>query len=155
MSEKIGLEIQVEAAKAAKSVGDLRKVLEDAKKQAAEIGKAFGENSDEFKAAQQQIAKIGAEFSNFGNNKADLREAKVLLQGIIEAYGATSKEAIAAAKAAANFKDNIGDADKLIAAFDPDAKFNAFSGALQSAVGGFTALQGAMGLFGGESKDLS
>ena len=108
MSEKIGLEIQVEAAKAAKSVGDLRKVLEDAKKQAAEIGKAFGENSDEFKAAQQQIAKIGAEFSKFGNNKADLREAKVLLQGIIEAYGATSKEAIAAAKAAANFKDNIG-----------------------------------------------
>lgn len=154
MAEKIGLEIDVQIAQAAKNVGELRKAFDDAKKKAIEIGKAFGENSVEFKKAEQALSGMVTQFGAFGKVKTDLRESKEILTGIIQAYGATSKEAIAAAKAAAGFADEIDDAGNLIKAFNPDAKFQAFSGALQSTVGGFAALQGAMGLFGGESKEL-
>jgi uncharacterized membrane protein YgcG len=59
-----------------------------------------------------------------------------------------------AAKKAAQLKDAIGDAKALTDAFNPDAKFNALGGALQGVAGGFSAVQGAMGLVGVESKDV-
>jgi hypothetical protein len=69
-------------------------------------------------------------------------------------FGATSKEAIEAAKRAADLKDRIGDAKALTDAFNPDAKFKAVASSLAGVAGGFSALQGAMALFGKENKDV-
>jgi hypothetical protein len=69
-------------------------------------------------------------------------------------FGATSQQAIEAAKRAADLKDRIGDAKDLTDAFNPDAKFNALAGALSGVAGGFAAAQGAMGIFGSENKEL-
>jgi hypothetical protein len=86
--------------------------------------------------------------------KAQLREAQAEVVKMSDKFGETSTQAANAAKKAAELKDRIGDAKALTDAFSPDKKFNAFAGALQGVVGGFTAVQGAMGLLGSESQDV-
>jgi len=86
--------------------------------------------------------------------KTQLREANGELVAMSERFGAASTQAVAAAKRVAGLKDAIGDAKALAETFNPDKKFVALGGAIQGAVSGFSALQGAQGLFGSESKDL-
>lgn len=89
-----------------------------------------------------------------GSLKKQLREAQAEVGALSDKFGATSKEAVIAAKRAAELKDRIGDAKALTEAFNPDAKFKALSSSLAGVAGGFAAVQGAIGLFGGESKEL-
>ena len=89
-----------------------------------------------------------------GSLKKQLREAQAEVGALSDKFGATSKEAIEAAKRAAELKDRIGDAKALTDAFNPDAKFKALSSSLSGVAGGFAAVQGAIGLFGAESKEL-
>jgi chemotaxis protein histidine kinase CheA len=86
--------------------------------------------------------------------KTQLREANGELVAMSEKFGAASTEAVAAAKKVAGLKDAIGDAKALAETFNPDKKFVALGGAIQGAVSGFSALQGATALFGEEGKDL-
>jgi len=83
-----------------------------------------------------------------GSLKQQLREAQNEVTALSDKFGATSKEAIEAAKRAAQLKDAIGDAKALTDAFNPDAKFKALTASLSGVAGGFAALQGAVGLFG-------
>ena len=92
--------------------------------------------------------------ASVGTFKKQLREANNELVNMAAQFGATSKEAITAAKKVAGLKDAIGDAKALAETFNPDKKFVALGGALQGATAGFSALQGAMGLFGAEGKDV-
>jgi hypothetical protein len=89
-----------------------------------------------------------------GSIKQQLRDAQKELIAMSDKFGATSREAVNAAKKVGEFKDKIGDAKTLSDAFNPDAKFKGFANALQGVVGGFAALQGAQALFGSESEDL-
>jgi hypothetical protein len=89
-----------------------------------------------------------------GSLKAQLREATAEVTKLSEQFGASSKEAVQAAKRAAELKDKIGDAKSLIDAFNPDAKFKALTASLSGVAGGFSALQGATALFGKENEDL-
>lgn len=86
--------------------------------------------------------------------KTQLKEAQANVAALSDKFGATSKEAVEAAKSAAILKDKIGDSKALTDAFNPDAKFKAVSASLAGVAGGFSALQGAIGLFGEESKDV-
>jgi len=105
--------------------------------------------------AKQEVGlKIDVDVSSVGNMKQQLRAATNELVAMNEKFGSASKEAIAAAKRVAGLKDAIGDAKALADTFNPDKKFVALGGAVQGAVAGFSALQGAMGLFGSESKDV-
>lgn len=89
-----------------------------------------------------------------GSLKKQLREAQAEVATLSDKFGATSEQAINAAKRAAQLKDAIGDAKALTDAYNPDRKFQAFSAALQGVVGGFTAVQGALGLVGVESEEV-
>lgn len=89
-----------------------------------------------------------------GSLKKQLREATAEVAVLSDKFGATSQEAIQAAKRAAELKDRIGDAKALTDAFNPDAKFKALSSSLSGVAGGFAAVQGAIGLFGTESKNV-
>jgi len=71
-----------------------------------------------------------------------------------EKVGATSEQAVKAAKRAAELKDAIGDAKALTDAFNPDAKFKALTSTLGGVAGGFAAVQGAVGLLGSESQNV-
>ncbi len=85
---------------------------------------------------------------------AQLREAQADVTKLSEKFGATSKEAVEAAKRAADLRDRIGDARALTDAFNPDAKFRAFTATLSGVAGGFAAVQGALGLVGVESDKV-
>ena len=85
--------------------------------------------------------------------KAQLREAQAEVVSLSEKFGETSKEAINAAKKAAQLKDAIGEAKDLTDAFNPDGKFNALTRSIGGALDGFSAFQGSLGLIGVESED--
>ena len=89
-----------------------------------------------------------------GSLKKQLREAQQEVVALSDKFGATSNEAVKAAKKAAELKDRIGDAKALTDSFNPDAKFKALTSSLSGVAGGFAAVQGAIGLFGTESKNV-
>jgi len=86
--------------------------------------------------------------------KSELKDASQELLKISAQFGATSKEAAAAAKRVAEMRDAVGDAKSLVDAFNPDTKFRAFGASINTVVGGFTALQGVLGLVGVESEEV-
>jgi hypothetical protein len=86
--------------------------------------------------------------------KTQMRQAQQEVAELSIKFGATSVQAIEAAKRASELKDAIGDARDLTDAFNPDAKFAALSGSIQGVVGGFTAVQGAIGAFGVKSEEV-
>lgn len=104
--------------------------------------------------AEKKTIELEVKTDSVKNLKTQLREAQEQVQILSEKFGATSREAINAAKKAAELKDAIGDAKALTDAFNPDAKFQALSSSLSGVAAGFTAYQGAMGLVGVESKEL-
>jgi hypothetical protein len=92
--------------------------------------------------------------ASVGSFKKQLKDANNELLNMSAKFGETSKEAVNAAQKVAKLKDSIGDAKALADTFNPDKKFVALGGALQGATAGFSALQGAMGLFGSEGKEV-
>ena len=102
--------------------------------------------------------KVNDDIKDTENNvvslKRQLREAQQDVQNLADKFGATSREAVEAAKRAAELKDRIGDAKSLTEAFNPDAKFKALSASIGGVASGFAAYQGALGLAGVESKKL-
>ena len=92
--------------------------------------------------------------SNLGNLKQQFKEAQLEVQTLADKFGATSLQAVEAAKKAAILKDKIADAKALTDAFNPDAKFKALSGALTGVAGGFSVVTGAMGAFGKQNEDV-
>jgi hypothetical protein len=86
--------------------------------------------------------------------KQQLKEASNELITIQEKFGATSKEALAAAKSVASLKDRMQEAKEVTDLFDPGKKFQVFGNVLRTTVGGVTALTGAMAMFGGESAEV-
>ena len=108
--------------------------------------------------ATQDVQKLDKAFEDTDTSvkslRTQLREAQAQVGLMADKFGATSKEAINAAKRAADLKDRIGDAKALTDAFNPDAKFKAVAASLSGVAGGFSALQGAMALFGKENKDV-
>ena len=103
--------------------------------------------------AETKTVNLNVE-TNLGSLKSQLKAAQNEVNQLSEKFGATSDQAIKAAKNASILKDKIGDAKALTDAFNPDAKFNALSSSLGGVASGFAAYQGAMGLAGVESKDL-
>ena len=86
--------------------------------------------------------------------KSQYKEAVQELQKMSAQYGETSNEAIKAAKAAAQLKDQIAESNDLVNAFNPDAKFKSLEGAIGGVLNGFQAYQGAIGLMGVQNEEL-
>lgn len=101
--------------------------------------------------AEKRVIELDIQ-TNEKSLKAQLKEAQSEVQKLSEKFGATSQEAIQAAKRAAELKDAIGDAAALTDAFNPDAKFNALSRSIGGVLDGFQAFQGALGLVGVEGQ---
>ena len=78
-----------------------------------------------------------------GSLKAQLRQAQAEVAALSDKFGATSQQAIEAAKRAGELKDRIGDAKALTDAFNPDAKFNSLSSSLAGVAGGFSGINTA------------
>ena len=110
--------------------------------------------AEEIIGVKIQVSGQEKVLTSMGEIKKELREATFDVAKFSDKFGATSKEAIEAAKRVAQLKDAIGDAKALTEAFNPDQKFKAVTQSLSGVAGGFAALQGAIGLFGEESKEV-
>lgn len=86
--------------------------------------------------------------------KQQYKEAVLEVQKLADEFGATSQQVTEAAKRAADLKDRIEDANDTIAAFKGEGAFNATAKALGSVASGFSAVEGAMVLAGGQSEEF-
>jgi len=103
--------------------------------------------------AEKKIIELEVR-NDIPNLRSELRKAQQEVVALSEKFGATSEQAIAAAKRASELKDAIGDAKALTDAFNPDAKFNALSSSIGGVLNGFQAYEGALGVIGVESEAL-
>ena len=90
--------------------------------------------------AKESITSVRAELRKLTNEMANLEVG--------------SKEFNRAAQRAGELKDRMKDAQQAVASFNPEAKFAAFSTVLGTVANSFSAVQGAMAIFGTENKDL-
>jgi hypothetical protein len=93
-----------------------------------------------------------------GNSVGSVKSLKAELRAVTNELGTLengSEAFIKAAKKAGALKDQIGDIKDVVAAFNPEAKFQALAGAVGIAANGFSAMQGAMALMGSENEDLN
>jgi hypothetical protein len=104
--------------------------------------------------AEKKVIELEVKSDSLGSLKSQLRAAQNEVTAMAEKFGATSEQAVKAAKKAAELKDAIGDAKALTDAFNPDAKFNALSASIGGALNGFQAFEGALGLIGVESENV-
>jgi hypothetical protein len=104
-------------------------------------------------AVEVKVDSKNAEKS-VGSIKSRLKEARTELTNAIENFGEFSQEAANAAKNVEGLKGTIDDASRLVAAFDGDRKFQAFGQSISAVASGFSAAQGAIALFGTESKEV-
>ena len=103
--------------------------------------------------AEKRVIELEIQ-DNSKSLKAQYKEAVAELQNVSAQYGETSQQAIKAAKAAADLKDQIGFSKDLVNSFNPDAKFDSLSKSVGGVLDGFQAFEGALGLVGVESKSL-
>jgi hypothetical protein len=104
--------------------------------------------------AEKKVIELEIKSDSVGTLKSQLKAAQNEVNELSAKFGATSQEAVNAAKKAAQLKDAIADAKALTDSFNPDGKFNALSASIGGALNGFQAFEGAMGLVGVESEDL-
>jgi hypothetical protein len=103
--------------------------------------------------AEKRVIELEIQ-DNSKSLKSQYKEAVAELQNVSAQYGETSQQAIKAAKAAAELKDQIGFSKDLVNSFNPDAKFDSLSKSVGGVLDGFQAFEGALGLVGVESKSL-
>tara|TARA_R110000868_G_scaffold186841_2_gene429327 strand:+ start:146 stop:2146 length:2001 start_codon:yes stop_codon:yes gene_type:complete len=98
--------------------------------------------------------KIEFEASGFQSLKAQIREANLAYQALLADVNSTPAAISAAASKVADLKDQFDDANDAVNALTGAGKFQAFTRGLAAVSGGFTALQGAITLVGGDVKDF-
>lgn len=86
--------------------------------------------------------------------KQQLREATKEAQNLIAAGKENTDAYRKARNEVAQLQDKLRDFNDELKALDPGAKFQAIAGVASSLAGGFQAAQGAMALFGAESKEV-
>jgi hypothetical protein len=91
---------------------------------------------------------------SLGSVRKEIKQANSDLLAAQKQFGNYSQEALAAAKKVAELKDSIQEARETADLFDPGKKFQAFAGAASAVAGGFTAVQGAIGLVGVKSEEV-
>jgi hypothetical protein len=90
---------------------------------------------------------------DFKSMKAEIRELTVAAQQAVMQFGEFSPEALKAEKALAGARDRMDDFNDRVKAVNPD-RFSKINTVVQGVASGFAAAQGAMALFGNESKDF-
>ena len=90
---------------------------------------------------------------DFKSMKSEIKELTVAAQQAVMKFGEFSPEARKAEKALASARDRMEDFNDRVKAVNPD-KFSQINTVVQGVARGFQAAQGAMALFGSESKDL-
>ena len=90
---------------------------------------------------------------DFKSMKSEIKELTIVAQQAVIQFGEFSPEAIKAEHALAGARDRMEDFNDRVKAVNPD-KFAQLNTVVSGVASGFAAAQGAMALFGSESKDF-
>jgi len=90
---------------------------------------------------------------DFKSMKSEIKELTLAAQQAVNQFGEFSPEAVKAEKALASARDRMDDFNDRVKAVNPD-RFSQLQTVVSGVARGFQAAQGAMALFGNESKDL-
>jgi len=90
---------------------------------------------------------------DFKSMKSEIKELTLAAQQAVIQFGEFSPEAVKAEKALASARDRMDDFNDRVKAVNPD-RFSQLQTVVSGVARGFQAAQGAMALFGNESKDL-
>jgi hypothetical protein len=90
---------------------------------------------------------------DFKSMKSEIKELTIQAQQAVMQFGEFSPEALKAEKALAGARDRMDDFNDRVKAVNPD-RFSKINTVVQGVASGFAAAQGAMALFGNESKDF-
>lgn len=90
---------------------------------------------------------------DFKSMKSEIKELTIAAQQAVMQFGEFSPEATKAEHALAGAKDRMEDFNDRVKAVNPD-NFSKINTVVQGVASGFAAAQGAMALFGNESKDF-
>lgn len=102
----------------------------------------------------QLVLDAGGAVKTMKEFKGEIKQAREDLLNIQNTFGATSKEALNAAKKVAELQDALQDASETAKLFDPGNKFQVLGNTVRGLVGGFTALQGTLALVGVEGENV-
>ena len=97
---------------------------------------------------------IDIEVTGFQSLKSQIKEAQVEYQKLLADVNATPGAVNAAAAKVGQLKETLADANETANAFTAQGKFQAVTKSIAAVSGGFTALQGAISLAGGDAKDF-
>ena len=97
---------------------------------------------------------IDIEVTGFQSLKAQIKEAQIEYQKLLASVAATPEAVNAAAAKVGQLKEQLADANETANAFTTQGKFQAVTKSLGAVAGGFTAIQGAISLAGGDAKDF-
>lgn len=123
--------------------------LNSAKLEALKVSEKSRVEIDKLTAAQdKQIKKVNEESTATLTLRQQLKELTLEQGRAAQQYGETSAEAIKAAKAIAEVKDQIAFNADLVASFDPDQKFKALGAATEIAGTAISGITSGMALFG-------
>jgi hypothetical protein len=92
-----------------------------------------------------------------GNSAASVKSVKQELRQLtneLATLDPASQKFRDVAQRAGELRDRIDDTNAAVKAFNPEAKFQAFAGVFGGVANGFSALQGAMQIFGDKNKDV-
>lgn len=105
--------------------------------------------------AKEEIAySVSVDSSKAGKSLSELKKEFKEQQKELSNLTTGTKEYVAQLQKLGAIKDDIGDLNQTIKAFNPDAKFAALGKAVGGLAGLFATAQGAMALFDTENKDL-
>lgn len=157
------------------SIGPMQKAIQEVSNLLKNFGGQIAGSNTAMKAAidkaaagmDKAMSDVSKSFENFGKSgddatkkvstgtgtlRSQLREATNDVARFSAKFGEFSPQALAATQKAGALKAEIGDMGERINAFDPDARFKAFTGVLQGASGAVGAVTGGMQLLGIEGK---
>jgi hypothetical protein len=119
-------------------------------------GKALAESIDltteELNKQEQSVGNFHRQVGNYAvatkSLRQEIKEAKDEATRLTREYGENSKQAEEATRKVANLTEQQEDFNKRVAAFNPEAKFAAFTQVAGSLAGGLSSAQSAMALLG-------
>ena len=124
---------------------------DNAEKDIAKLNTTISETTTATTKANNETKKQEESFKSL---KVQLKEATILQQKLSAQYGATSKEATAAAKSVANINDEIGFQKDLVKSYNPDDKFRAITQTAGLAALALGGVKDGLASLGIENKTL-
>lgn len=137
--------VQTNSLKSLQAIGALSKEEAKTVEQALKLSGATAQ-------ADTNTKKVSTTWSSL---RRQVQQAKADLDQLVEASdGNISPELIKAAKHAAELDERFIRLQKTVDAFNPEKRFEVFTGVIENVAGGFTTAQAAAALFGKETEGV-